>query len=256
MVTPETLKNRFRLDVRTNNEVIAIDRERKTVTVKSYPEDETYEERYDKLILAPGTEAIVPDVRGVNANGVFTLKTIEDMDEVNSYIEKEKPENAVVVGAGFIGLETAEALHKKGLEVSVVEACPQILLPWDPDMADPVDRHMQDAMWIELCKDDALSEVLVEDGKAAGVKLSSGETLEAELVLLAIGVRPATDLAKAAGLDLGIHDLIVTNTEMQTSEPDIYAAGDAVQSIHRLTNLPTWLPMAGPANRQGRTAGA
>jgi NADPH-dependent 2,4-dienoyl-CoA reductase/sulfur reductase-like enzyme/rhodanese-related sulfurtransferase len=196
-----------------------------------------------------------PQIPGMEAGGVFTLKTIDDMDSVIEYINHEIPESAVVVGGGFIGLETAEALHSKGLEVTVVEACAQILLPWDPDMADPVDRHMQDSMFIEIYKNDPLAEILRDGDNVTGVKLASGEIVEAELVLLAIGVKPLTELAKTAGLDLGIHDLIVTNPGMQTSDPDIYAAGDAVQTLHRITGLPTWLPMAGPANRQGRTAG-
>jgi NADPH-dependent 2,4-dienoyl-CoA reductase/sulfur reductase-like enzyme/rhodanese-related sulfurtransferase len=256
VVTQEVLKKRFGLDVRINSEVIEIDRQRKIVIVKQQPEGTTYEESYDKLILAPGTEAVAPDLPGVESGGVFTLKTIEDMDSVTAYMDKEKPESAVVVGGGFIGLETAEALHAKGLEVTVVEACGQILLPWDPDMADPVDRHMQDSLWIEIYKNDPLAEILREGDNVTGVKLESGETIEAELVLLAIGVKPLTELAKTAGLDLGIRDLIVTNPHMQTSDPDIFAAGDAVQTHHRITGLPTWLPMAGPANRQGRTAGA
>ncbi|MCP4200029.1 MAG: FAD-dependent oxidoreductase [Proteobacteria bacterium] len=256
IITQEVLKKRFGLDVRINSEVIEIDRQRKIVVVKQHPGDTTYEESYDKLILAPGTEAMAPQIPGREAGGVFTLKTIEDMDSVIEYINHEKPESAVVVGGGFIGLETAEALHTKGLEVTVVEACAQILLPWDADMADPVDRHMQDSMFIEIYKNDPLAEILRDGDNVTGVKLESGEVVEAELVLLAIGVKPLTELAKTAGLDLGIHGLIVTNPRMQTSDQDIYAAGDAVQTRHRITGLPTWLPMAGPANRQGRTAGA
>jgi NADPH-dependent 2,4-dienoyl-CoA reductase/sulfur reductase-like enzyme/rhodanese-related sulfurtransferase len=256
VVTQEVLKKRFGLDVRINSEVITIDRERKIVVVRQSPGDKTYEESYDKLILAPGAEAVAPELPGMKANGIFTLKTIEDMDLVTEYMDKEKPESAIVVGGGFIGLETAEALHTRGLEVTVVEACPQILLPWDPDMADPVDRHMQDSLWIEVVKDDSLVEILSGNDKVTGIKLQSGKTLEADLVLLAIGVKPSTELAKTAGLELGIHDLIVTDQRMQTSDPDIYAAGDAVQTVHRVTGRPTWLPMAGPANRQGRTAGA
>ncbi len=255
VVTQEVLRKRFNLDVRINSEVISIDRDRNIAVIKQNPGNETYEESYDKLVLAPGTEAVTPNLPGIESSGVFTLKTIEDMDLVTAYMDKEKPESAVVVGGGFIGLETAEALHTRGLEVTVVEACPQILLPWDPDMADPVDRHMQDTMWIDIVKDDSLVEILQENGTVSGIKLTSGETLEANLVLLAIGVRPSTEIAKTAGLELGIHDLIVTDQHMCTSDPNIYAAGDAVQTVHRVTGRPTWLPMAGPANRQGRAAG-
>ncbi len=256
VVTPERLRERFKIDLRVRSEALSIDREGRTVRVLDRERGREYEESYDKLILSPGADPIVPKIPGADATGVFTLKTIPDMDAILAYLEKEKPPSAVVIGGGFIGLETAEALRVRGLEVTLVEAAPQILLPWDPEMADIVERHMLDVLWIEVGKGDKVVEVLTEKGKTRGVKLESGREVEGGLVILSIGVSPNSGLAREAGLELGLRGAIVTDKRMRTSDPDIYAVGDVVQSVNRVTGRPCWLPMAGPANRQGRVAGA
>ncbi len=254
--TPEILRSRFNIDVRIHCEVTAIDRKRKTVAIRDHFASEEYEESYDKLVISTGAEAIIPPITGVDAKGVFVLKTIPDLDEVLAWIDNAKPESAVVVGGGFIGLEAAEALHTREMEVSVVEASPQLLPPWDPDMASAVERHMQDSLFMEVYTGAAVKKILAQDGVATGVELQDGEALEASLVILAVGAKPLTGLAKDAGLDLGARGLVVTDDHMRTSDPHIYAVGDAVETTHRITGRPTWLPLAGPANRQGRVAGA
>ncbi len=167
----------------------------------------------------------------------------------------KKPESAVVIGGGFIGLEAADALHLREMEVSVVEAADQLLLPWDAEMADPIEQHLFEPMFVEVYKDDPVSEIVSEDGQVKGIKTKGEEEIDADLVILSIGVKPLSGLAASAGLKLAERGHIVTDDHMRTSDPDIFAVGDAVQSIHRVTGKPVWIPMAGPANRQGRTAG-
>ncbi len=256
VVTPERLKKRYNIDVRCGHEVVEIHRENKRVTVEDLSRGERYEAPYDKLILAPGAAPSAPAIPGIDAAGVFFLKTISDMDGVIAYREALKPDTAAVIGGGFIGLEAAEALNRLGLEVTVVEAADQLLLPWDPDMAGLVEQHMLDALWIEVRKGEAAAAIETEEGRVTGVTLAGGETIDAELIIVATGTVPATSLAADAGLELNAKGLIVTDDHMRTSDPDIFAAGDAVQTIHRISGKPTWVPLAGPANRQGRVAGA
>lgn len=256
VVTPERLKNRYNVDVRCGHEAVAIDRKNRRVTVKNSADGNPYEVPYDKLVLAPGTTPSAPSIPGIEAEGVFFLKTISDMDRVIAYREARKPETAAVIGGGFIGLEAAEALNSLGLEVTVVEAADQLLLAWDPEMAGLVEQHMLDALWIEVRKGEAVAAIVTEEGRATGVTLAAGETVDADLVIMATGTVPATALAADAGLALSPKGLIITDDHMRTSDPDIFAAGDAVQTIHRISGKPVWVPLAGPANRQGRVAGA
>ena len=255
VATPEFLHARLNIDVRTNSEVKSIDAARGSIEVFEYTTGKTYEESYDKLIIATGAESFRPPIPGLEAQGCFTLKTISDMDAIVSYLDRESVQSVVVVGGGFIGLEAAEALFALGLDVTVVEAAPQILPQWDPDMADIVERHLMDKLMIEVVKNDPVSEIQQREGKVAAVTLKSGEEIESELVLVAIGIRPNTTLAEKADIKMTEQGLIETNEHLQTSVPDIYAVGDAIQTIHRVTGTPTWLPLAGPANRQGRVAG-
>ncbi len=255
VVTKELLWARFNIDVRIESEVIDVDPQQKCLTVLNLSKNVKYKETYDKLIVATGANAVVPPIPGAEAKGVFTLKTIPDMDRIIALIEKNQPKSAVVIGGGFIGLEAAEALHRLGLEVAVAEAAPQILSPFDPDMADAIERYMQEELGIEVYENDPVEVIQIEGDVPKAVQLRSGEILEAEVVIMAIGVTPVTDLAKKAGLVLGQRNLIVVDDHMRTSDPDIYAVGDIVQTSHRVSGKPAWLPLAGPANRQGRTAG-
>lgn len=255
VATPEFLHVRLNIDVRTNSEVKSISPEKRSVEVFEYTTGRSYEETYDKLIIATGAEPSKPPIPGIQTEGCFTLKTIADMDAIVSYLDRQSVQSAIIIGAGFIGLEAAEALFALGLDVTVVEAAPQILPAWDPDMADIVERHLIDKLMIEVVKSDPVKEIHSKDDRVSGISLASGDELEAELVLLAIGIRPNTTLASGANIKLNREGLIEVDDHMRTSLPDIYAVGDAVETVHRVTGNPTWLPLAGPANRQGRVAG-
>jgi NADPH-dependent 2,4-dienoyl-CoA reductase/sulfur reductase-like enzyme/rhodanese-related sulfurtransferase len=256
VASPELFRDRFNIDVRVNSEVTAIDRRQKRVLVADRTGSRQYEESYDRLILATGADPIVPSIPGIDSQGVFTLKTVTGMDKAIQFIKERSPKSAAVVGGGFIGLEAAEALHELGLEVTIVEATDQILPSWDPEIAEEMERYILDELWIEVLKGDPLIEIAAENDSVSKLILESGETVQADIVILAIGVRPNNALAKKADIAVNDQGLIITDSRMQTSDPNIFAAGDAVQSIHRLTGAPCWLPLAGPANRQGRAAGA
>jgi NADPH-dependent 2,4-dienoyl-CoA reductase/sulfur reductase-like enzyme/peroxiredoxin family protein/rhodanese-related sulfurtransferase/TusA-related sulfurtransferase len=250
--TPESLRDTLNIDPRTFSEVTAIDRELKTVQVHNLQTDETYTENYDKLVLATGASPIVPPLPGVDSPGVFVLHNIPEMDAIIDWIKTRDPRKAVVVGGGFIGLEVAENLVEKGLQVSVVEMLPQVMAPFDFEMAQIIHQHLG-LHQVQLHLGDGLKGVQsVADGLQ--VDLTSGTSLPADLVILAIGVRPENALAKGAGLELGPKGHIVTNAQMQTSDADIYAVGDAVQVMNFQTKQPTALALAGPASRQARTA--
>ncbi|MDJ0761639.1 MAG: FAD-dependent oxidoreductase [Myxococcota bacterium] len=251
----ERLKKRFDIDVRVQSEVVSINRIDRFVTVQDAVSGKAYEETFDKLILACGAEAIAPPLPGIDATGVFHLKTVGDMDRIITYIERENPSSAAVVGGGFIGLEAAEALHRRELEVTVIEAADQLLGPWDPDMAGQVEQHLLDEMFVEVVKSDPIAAIETKDGSVCSVETRSGEKIDADLVILALGVRPLSALARDAGLKCSEQGLIAVDARQQTSDENIFAVGDAVQSTCRITGQPTWLPLAGPANRQGRVAG-
>lgn len=251
--TPESFYARFKVEVKVNHEVTAINRAEKTVTVRK-PDGSTLTAPYDKLILAPGAKAIVPTLPGVTARNVFTLKTVPDADGLKKYITEHKPDTAVVVGAGFIGLEIAEAFVKLGLETTIVELQKQVLPPLDAEMAAYVSAHLASA-GINMLLGDGVK-ALHGGETVSELELNSGLKIPAGVVVLAIGVAPEIALAKAAGLELGPSGGIRTNSLMQTSDPDIYAAGDAVECMHLVTGKPSRIWLAGPANKQGRAAGA
>ncbi|HVO29651.1 MAG TPA: FAD-dependent oxidoreductase [bacterium] len=251
--TPESLWRRFRIRVEVRHEVLSIDRAAHRVQVKNLADGTVFFEPYDKLVLSPGASAIVPDLPGLPASNVFTVKTVPDADAVKAWIDATAPKRAVVVGAGFIGLETAEALHARGLEVTVVEMLPQVLPPFDADVADLVARHLE-SHGVRLVLGDGLREV--RGAPAHAVVLQSGREIPADVVILSIGVRPELSLAKSAGLAIGPNGGIVVNERQETSDPDIFAAGDAVEVMHLVTGRPARIPLAGPANKQGRVAGA
>lgn len=252
---PDLLRERFNLDVRTRCEVLSIDREKKTVRVRALDEDRAFEQSYDNLILAPGAEPIVPPIDNARAPGVFTLRNLDDTDAIDAHLSSAKPERAVVVGAGFIGLEMVEQLRRRGVAVALAELAPQVLPPLDADMARFVEAELA-RHGVELHLSDGIAGVRTNpDGSAAGVTLSSGAEIDARLVILGVGVRPMTRLAADAGIRLGATGAIATDRFCRTSDPDVYAVGDAAEYEHRVTGRPTRAPLGGPANRAGRVAG-
>lgn len=253
VVTPEKLHAMMNIESRVNSEVTKIDRAQKSVTVRNLETGETYEESYDKLVLSPGAAPIVPPLPGVDLPGVFTLRNLPDMDKIKAFVDEKKPARAVVVGGGFIGLEIAENLVHRGVQVTLIEMLDQVMAPIDYEMAALVHQHLTFKR-IRLALGDGLKAIATGDQGWLDVELSSGRKVDAELVVLSIGVRPENQLAKDAGLELGVRGTVVTNEHMQTSDPDIYAVGDVAQVMSQLTNSPTALALAGPASREGRVA--
>ncbi|WP_307995883.1 FAD-dependent oxidoreductase [uncultured Bacteroides sp.] len=249
--TPEAFSTRFRVDVRTENEVIFIDRKRKTVTVRQSSED-TYEESYDKLLISTGASPVRPPLPGIDLSGIFTLRNVADTDKIKAYIDSHAPRQAVVVGAGFIGLEMAENLHAQGAKVSIVEMGNQVMTPIDFSMASLVHQHLMDK-GVNLYLEQAVAS-FERDGKGLKVTFKNGQSIAADIVILSIGVRPETNLARAAGLTVGPAGGIAVNDYLQTSDESIYAIGDAIEYRHPITGKPWLNYLAGPANRQGRIA--
>ncbi len=252
--TPERLWERFRIRVLVRHEVLSVDRATRRVEVRNLDDGTTFWEPYDKLVLSTGAGAIVPALPGLPARNVFSVKTVPDADAVKDWIRSHRARRAVVVGAGFIGLETAEALHDLGLDVSVVELLPQVLPPLDSDVASFVAEHLR-ARGIHLWLEDGIASIS-GSGEATGVVLRSGRELAADVVILSIGVRPELKLAREAGLAIGAAGGVVVDERMRTSDPDIYAAGDAVEIPQLVTGRPARIALAGPANKEGRVAGA
>ena len=247
--TPEAFSTRFRVDVRTENEVIFIDRKKKTVTVRQSSED-TYEESYDKLLISTGASPVRPPLPGIDLPGIFTLRNVTDTDRIKEYINSHSPRKAVVVGAGFIGLEMAENLHAQGAKVSIVEMGNQVMAPIDFSMASLVHQHLMDK-GVNLYLEQAVAS-FEREGKGLKVTFKNGQSISADIVILSIGVRPETSLARAAELTIGPAGDIAVNDYLQTSDEAIYAIGDAIEYRHPITGK-SWLNyLAGPANRQGR----
>lgn len=250
--TPSSLHKRFRIDVRIRSEVTSIDREKKTVTVRSTDTGKEYEESYDDLVLSPGAEPVRPPIPGVDSSQVFTLRTMNDMDAINTMITDRKPERAIVVGGGYIGLEVTEALHKRGLEVMLVELQPQVMITADPEMAAPIKQQLQ-LHGIDLRLNTSITSISEDDGVLKAT-LSTGETVETGFIILSVGVKAEAALAREAGLKVGDRGGIVVDSHMRTSDPHIYAVGDAVEVEDFVGSFKTLIPLAGPANRQGRIA--
>jgi NADPH-dependent 2,4-dienoyl-CoA reductase/sulfur reductase-like enzyme/rhodanese-related sulfurtransferase len=251
VVTPERLRGRFRLDVRTRSSVESIDRAAKRVRVRELATGRSYDEGYDKLILAPGAAPIRPPLPGIDLPGVFTLRNLQDMDRIKERMGRGV-RRAVVVGAGFIGLEVAENFVRAGIQTTLVELQNQVLPPMDGEMTTPVARHLADRGVTLLTGESA--EAFEPSAEGPVVRLESGHRLPAQLVVLGVGVRPESGLAVAAGLEVGPRGGIRVNEQLQTSDPDVYAVGDAVEIRDFVTGEPTQVPLAGPANRQGRLA--
>jgi CoA-disulfide reductase len=250
--TPEKMKERFRIDVRVNSEVTRIDTANKKVEVLNLIEKKVYTESYDKLILSPGAEPIRPPLLGIDSKRIFTLRNIPDTFRIKDYVDRMNPKRAVVVGAGFIGLELAENLHLRGVKVTVVELADHVIGPLDYDMAALVHQHMKTKQ-VEFYLKDAV-EAFEDDAAWVNVKLSSGRTLKADMVIMGIGVRPESKIAREAGLAIGKTGGILVNEYMQTSNENIYAVGDAVEIKDFVSGKEALIPLAGPANKQGRIA--
>lgn len=249
--TPETFGKRFNLEVRNLSEVISIDKKAKEVTVKNLRTNETYTENYDKLVLAPGAEPVKPPLPGINQEGIFTMRNVPDTDKIKKYIDVKKPRHAVVVGAGFIGLEMAENLHDLGINVTIVEMAGQVMTPLDYSMAALVHQHLKTKN-VEFYLNTAVASFGQANNGRLEVKLSSTRTIETDLVILSIGVRPDSKLAKDAGLEIGETKGIAVNEYLQTSDENIYAVGDAIEFTNPITKTKMITYLAGPANKQGR----
>ncbi|NLV74529.1 MAG: FAD-dependent oxidoreductase [Chloroflexi bacterium] len=251
--TPEKLRDEFNLDVRTQQEVTRIDPVAKTVEVRNLAEGGSlYQLSYDKLVLAPGAMPLVPPIIGVDLPRVYRLRDLVDMDFVKAEVDNGTSRNATVIGGGFIGLEVAENLIHRGLQVTVVEMLPQVMALIDSEMAAIVHRHLRDK-GVRLILGDGLRMIQQREGQLVST-LASGREVAADFMVLAIGVTPGSTLAREAGLEIGPRGHIVVNPQMQTSDPDIYAVGDVVQVLNPVTQQPCAVPLAGPANRQGRIA--
>ncbi|SDR85119.1 NADPH-dependent 2,4-dienoyl-CoA reductase, sulfur reductase [Polaribacter sp. KT25b] len=248
--TPESFNARFNIDIRIYSEVISINSDEKSVSVKKIETDETYTETYDKLILSPGASPIKPPIPGINSPNIFTLRNVQDTDKIKAFVDDEHPRTAVVVGAGFIGLEMAENLHLIGVKVTVVEAASQVMNMMDSEIAAPLHQHFKEKN-VGLFLEDAVKE-FVPNGDLIDVHLSSERVISADFVILSIGVKPDTFLAKTAGIKIGDAGGIWVDEYLQTSKKDIYAVGDAIEFPHPITGKPSLAFLAGPANKQGR----
>lgn len=262
--TPESFMRRFRIDVRVHHEVTRIDREQKFVEVTRLADGTAYRESYDKLILAPGARAVRPDLPGIDSGRLFTLRTVEDTFVIADFIDREHPRTATVVGAGFIGLEMAENLVERGVKVTVVQRPAHVMPTLDDDMAALLQNHLRShginlilnaqVDGFEEVAGGIVTKVLPKAGSDAQAACPSARELASDMVVLAVGVVPESELAASAGLELGQKGSIKTDATMRTSDPDIYAVGDAVEVVHAVSGRPALVALAGPANKQGRIA--
>ncbi|WP_315082277.1 CoA-disulfide reductase [uncultured Clostridium sp.] len=247
--TVEEMSKKFNLDIRNLSEVIKIDKENKKVIVKNLVENKVYEECYDVLVLSPGAKPLKPKIQGINnCENLFTLRNIPDTDKIKSFIDKKKPKNVVVIGGGFIGLEMAENLHDKGINITLVEASDQVMAPIDIEMASIIHDHLIDKN-VELILKDGV-ESFENQGKK--IVLKSGRKIDTDMIILSIGVKPETKIAKESGIELNERDAIIVDKYMKTSDSSIFALGDAVEVMDFVNKKPTMIPLAWPANRQGR----
>ncbi|GLS92559.1 NADH oxidase [Psychromonas marina] len=253
--TPESFNSRFNVDIRVQNEILAIDKQAKTVTVRDIVADKEYTESYDALILSPGAGPFVPPISGVRNHLTHTLRNVPDMDAIITSIEVNKPQHATVCGGGFIGLEMAEALRHRDIAVTLVELAPQVMAPVDIEIANVLHEELkQHNVDLKLGKAlQAVAETTVSDSSLT-LTLNDGSTLETNLLIMAVGVKPETALAVQAGLELGDFGGIKVNDAMQTSDESIFAVGDAIETAEFVTGEAMLAPLAGPANRQGRLA--
>lgn len=248
--TPESFRARLNVDVRVLQEVTQINRETQTVEVLNHQTKESYTESYDKLVVSPGAEPVKPPIAGINDPSIFTLRNVHDTDRIKSFCDTQEPKRAVVIGAGFIGLEMAENLHQLGMNVTIVEMASQVMAPLDYEMAAEVHQHLKTKQVEFYLKDGVNS--FARQGESLTVQLQSGRKLETDMVILSIGVRPETKLARESGLELAENGGIKVNEYLQTNDPNIYALGDAIAFPHPITGNYVNTYLAGPANKQGR----
>jgi NADPH-dependent 2,4-dienoyl-CoA reductase/sulfur reductase-like enzyme/peroxiredoxin family protein/rhodanese-related sulfurtransferase/TusA-related sulfurtransferase len=249
--TPKSFTQRFNIDVRIKSEVIKINRSEKSIEIRKTDTGEVYKEKYDKLVLSPGAIPVKPPIPGINDERIFTMRNVPDTDNIKTFIEEKKPKRAVIVGAGFIGLEMAENLHAKGIFVTIVEMAEQVMNVLDFEMASMVHQHLKTKN-VEFYLKDGVSSFIKREDDRISIKLNSGKELVTDMVILSIGVKPEIILAKEAGLSIGEVGGISVNENMQTNDPDIYALGDAVEVINPIIGKKVLIPLAGPANKQGR----
>lgn len=248
--TVEGMSNRFNLDIRNLTEVVRINAQEKMVTARNLQTGEEYVESYDALILSPGSKPIKPQISGIEeAKALFTVRNVPDTDRIKQYVDEEKPKHAVVIGGGFIGLELAENLVERGVKVTVIERGDQVMAPIDFEMAQIVHAELKNK-GINLILSDGVKEF--KDQGTTIILESGGKVESADMIILAIGVQPETQLAKDAGLELGVRGTIKVNEKLQTSDPSIYAVGDAIEVKDYINGTAGFVPLAGPANRQGR----
>ncbi len=250
--TPESFRQRYKVDVRTRGEVTRIDREAKKVTVRNVDTGEQADEAYDSLILSPGAEPVRPPIPGADSPGVFTLRNLADTDRIKQAVDRIGPDRAIIVGGGYIGLEMAEALRHRGVGVTLVELAKQVFIAADPEMVAPIHQQLE-FHGVDLRLGTSVTAIRRE-GERYNVLLSDGESLEGAMLILAVGVRPEVRLARECGLDIGRTGGIVVDRHMRTSDPSIFAVGDAVEVTHLVGGAKSLIPLAGPANRQGRVA--
>jgi NADPH-dependent 2,4-dienoyl-CoA reductase/sulfur reductase-like enzyme/peroxiredoxin family protein/TusA-related sulfurtransferase/rhodanese-related sulfurtransferase len=248
--TPESGGGRFNIDVRIFSEVIDIDSEKQSVNIRDLKTGKEYSENYDKLVLSPGAQPVKPPIPGIDHKNIFTIRNVDDTDRIKAFVDDEKPRSAIVVGAGFIGLEMAENLHHRGINVTVVEAAPQVMSMMDPEMAALLHQHFKEKE-VGLYLQDAVKE-FQDNGDELHLLLASGNRLKADFVILSIGVKPDNSLAQKAGLELGLRGGIIVDDYLQTSKENIYAVGDAIEFPHPITGQSSLAFLAGPANKQGR----
>ena len=250
--TPQIFWERFHIDVRVRNEAVDIDVKSKTVAIRRLDTGEIYHEQYDKLLLSPGAKPVVPHLPGVTSDRIFSLRTVEDTLRIRKFIEEYKPATAVLVGGGFIGLEMAENLTAMGISVTVIQRSNQLFAPMDADMASFIHAQMR-SHGVKLELEKTVTGFSSKGGKPVTM-IKDSEPISSDMVLLGVGVEPDTVLAEKAGLALGIRGAVAVNEYMETSVPDIYAVGDAVEVSHFVTGKKALISLAGPANKQGRIA--
>ena len=253
VATPELFRQRFNIEVRLRSEVVHIDRGKQLIEVNDLERGTVYSEHYDALVLSPGAHAIRPDLPGIDLPGIFSLRTIPDSRQIRQWIDQYEAGQAVVVGGGYIGMEMVENLHKRGIVVTVVEKLPQVMPLLDPEMAAPIQESLVQH-GVKLCLNESVTRFEQGQGHRIVLGLQSGGQVEADLVIMCIGVRPNIGLAQEAGLAIGESGGIVVNAHMRTSDPHIWAVGDAVEVRDVVTGQTGVVPLAGPANRQGRIA--
>ncbi|NLA75741.1 MAG: FAD-dependent oxidoreductase, partial [Deltaproteobacteria bacterium] len=252
VTTATALRARYRLDIRQFSEVTEINRNKKEVTVKDLKRGKTYTEKYDKIILSPGAEPIRPPLEGIDLENIFSLRNIPDSDKIKAFCKDKKPDSAVIVGGGFIGLEMAENLSDLGIKITLIEMLDQVLAPIDYEMAAIVQAHLKEK-GITLILGDGVKS-FSKSGERIKVTTGKGTETLCDMVLLSIGIRPENRLAKEAGLEIGKRGGIIVDSGMRTSDPDIYAAGDAVEIRDFILGIPVITALAGPANKQARIA--